>query len=485
MKKRIRSLALALVLTLGLAAPAFAAGDPGIQVQLDGKNLEFTDAAPQVKDSRTFLPYRAVFEAMGAEVSNEGSVITAVRGDTTLAMTIGETTATLTTGGAAKTLTIDVAPYVDPATWRTYVPVRFAADAFGCNVGWDQQTQTAILVDVDKLTQGLLTGEDYSLLGKFLDYSRQFNQGSWTCEGSMEGKAGVLGSDVLTLDGSLSGLTADASTAEMTMGMNMDMTGLFTLLAALQGVTPEDLGMTADDMKMSADMVMKMDMTTGQYYFQYGDEIGAQLGLPAGTWLSMDLNAMMAQSGVDLDLNTLKALDLSALLKTSLAAYSLDGKSATGYNELVSAMNALAATLSDKGFQKSETGYSTTLTMAQNGATATIDLILTTGAKDNVTGYEVNVAVDVALPQELADQLTASGIQGADKLRLLLNTGVDAKNLCTVDMSLSLGQAFAMTVKADMAYAKTDKVPDVTLPEGAVVVDFATLLAGQQTPDQA
>lgn len=485
MKKRIRSLALALVLTLGLAAPAFAAGDPGIQVQLDGKTLEFTDAVPQVKDSRTFLPYRAVFEAMGAEVRNEGSVITAARGDTTLTMTIGETTAILITGGAAETLTMDVAPYVDPATWRTYVPVRFAADAFGCNVGWDQEAQTAVIVDVDKLTQGLLTGGEYGILDKFLNYSRQFNQGSWTCEGSMEGKAAALGSDVLTLGGSLSGLTADASTAEMTIDMNMDTTGLFTLLSALQGVTPEDLGMTADDMKMTMDMVMKMDMSTGLYYFQYGDELGAQLGLPAGTWLSMDLNAMMAQSGMNLDLNALKALDLSALLKASLASYSLDGKSATGYNELVAAMNALASTLSDKGFQKSEAGYSTTLTLDQNGATATIDLALTTDAKDNVTGYEVNVAVDVALPQKLADHLTAGGIQGADTLRFLLNTGADAKNVCTVDMSISLGQAFHMAMKADMAYAKTDKVPDITLPEGAVVVDFATLLAGQQTPDQA
>ena len=44
------------------AAPA------AISVQLDGENLTFTDAAPQVQEERTFLPFRAVFEAMGAVV---------------------------------------------------------------------------------------------------------------------------------------------------------------------------------------------------------------------------------------------------------------------------------------------------------------------------------------------------------------------------------------------------------------------------------
>ena len=64
MKKRILLAAAALALSLSL--PALAAEEPAIQVQLDGQNLTFTDAVPQVKDQRTFLPFRAVFEAMGA-----------------------------------------------------------------------------------------------------------------------------------------------------------------------------------------------------------------------------------------------------------------------------------------------------------------------------------------------------------------------------------------------------------------------------------
>ena len=74
--KRLTRWAAALGMTaLLLCGSAFAAGEQTIAVQLNGEDLTFTDAVPQVKDQRTFLPFRAVFEAMGAEVSNEGNVI--------------------------------------------------------------------------------------------------------------------------------------------------------------------------------------------------------------------------------------------------------------------------------------------------------------------------------------------------------------------------------------------------------------------------
>lgn len=122
-----RALALALSLTvLSACGSALAAEDDtmlispapsGIAVQLNGEALTFTDAVPVAQDGRTFLPFRAVFEAMGAEVSNEGNTITAVRDGKTLTMTIGSTEATLTEGGASSAITMDVAPYVDSTTW--------------------------------------------------------------------------------------------------------------------------------------------------------------------------------------------------------------------------------------------------------------------------------------------------------------------------------------------------------------------------------
>ena len=99
MKKIIRWLAAVGMSAALLGCGGAFAAESGITVQLDGQALTFTDAVPQVVDQRTFLPFRAVFEAMGAEVSNADSTITAVRGDTTLTMKLGETAATVIKNG--------------------------------------------------------------------------------------------------------------------------------------------------------------------------------------------------------------------------------------------------------------------------------------------------------------------------------------------------------------------------------------------------
>lgn len=87
------------------------------------------DAAPYVADSRTMVPIRALSETFGAEVDFKDNVVTIVDGDTTVVMNIGETTYTV--NGEEKTM--DVAPVIGSGD-RTYVPVRFVAEALGYKV---------------------------------------------------------------------------------------------------------------------------------------------------------------------------------------------------------------------------------------------------------------------------------------------------------------------------------------------------------------
>ena len=89
------------------------------------------DAAPYVADGRTMVPIRALTETFGAKVDydNDAQTVTIVDGDTTVVMTIGETTYTV--NGEEKTM--DVAPVIGSGD-RTYVPVRFVAEALGYKV---------------------------------------------------------------------------------------------------------------------------------------------------------------------------------------------------------------------------------------------------------------------------------------------------------------------------------------------------------------
>ena len=90
-----------------------------------------SDVAPFVKDGRTFLPIRALGEAMGAEVAfDEATNVVTIKLDgKTVTMTLGS--AVMTVGD--KVVTMDTAAYAT-AEGRTVVPVRFAAEALGFNV---------------------------------------------------------------------------------------------------------------------------------------------------------------------------------------------------------------------------------------------------------------------------------------------------------------------------------------------------------------
>ena len=184
----------AAVLTLSLSAPALAAETNGIAVQLDGANVVFTDAVPEVLNQRTFLPFRAVFEAMGAKVDWSGNTVTAVRGDTKVTMTAGSTSATVQEGESSRTVTMDVAPY--QKNNRTYVPVRFAAEAFGCNVGWDQASQTVLILDPENLI-GDATFEimNAAMAGQEKPTSNQEMEGDFTIRMDMgeDGKYDMTG----------------------------------------------------------------------------------------------------------------------------------------------------------------------------------------------------------------------------------------------------------------------------------------------------
>ena len=82
------ALAAALVLSALPAVPARAAG---IQVTLNDQPLSFSDAQPLMRDDRTFVPFRAIFETMGATVSwdDASRTVTAKRSDRTVKLTIG------------------------------------------------------------------------------------------------------------------------------------------------------------------------------------------------------------------------------------------------------------------------------------------------------------------------------------------------------------------------------------------------------------
>ena len=99
------------------------------------------DVPAQTINDRTMIPVRAIFEALGAEVSWNGDTqtVTAVWDDIVISLQIGSNL--LYQNREAKELDLP-AQLVDS---RTLVPVRAVTESFGAEAGWNGDAQTVTI----------------------------------------------------------------------------------------------------------------------------------------------------------------------------------------------------------------------------------------------------------------------------------------------------------------------------------------------------
>lgn len=137
MNKTITILAIILLAGAFAALPAMAAT---ITVKVDDSAVFFPDAQPFAdENSRVQVPIRFPMEALGVSVEWNQATQQAIlsKGSTTAIFTLGSNKYTV--NGVAKSM--DTVPVVQSS--RTLFPIRFAAEAFGATVSWDQATMTA------------------------------------------------------------------------------------------------------------------------------------------------------------------------------------------------------------------------------------------------------------------------------------------------------------------------------------------------------
>lgn len=139
MYKRQTHIRIILVLVaIGLIFSSFptlaSARNHVIRIEFDGRTVP-SDVAPTLVGNRALVPLRVVFEAIGATVTwnQREQSVTAVKGANTVVLKVGQRTATV--NGASRNLEVPL-QQIDE---RVMVPFRFAGEAFGANVEWDQQ----------------------------------------------------------------------------------------------------------------------------------------------------------------------------------------------------------------------------------------------------------------------------------------------------------------------------------------------------------
>lgn len=114
-----------------------------IKVTLNGEEIEF-DQPPVSVDGRTLVPIRAVMEKMGGTVNwNSETSTTEIRFDGNRMQLVLDSKTAFYNGEAYK---LDVPPQA--INNRTLMPLRFVAEKFGFNVGWNGDTRTVVITTI-------------------------------------------------------------------------------------------------------------------------------------------------------------------------------------------------------------------------------------------------------------------------------------------------------------------------------------------------
>ncbi len=99
------------------------------------------DVAPIIKDGRTFVPVRGIFELLGAEIDWNGDERAAtIRTDKATVIVTIDNEQAYVNGEAA---IMDAPPFIQDG--RTLIPLRFISENLGYKVDWNGETQTVTI----------------------------------------------------------------------------------------------------------------------------------------------------------------------------------------------------------------------------------------------------------------------------------------------------------------------------------------------------
>ena len=347
---------------------------PPVSVQLNGETVDFPDAQPEMKNDRTMVPFRAIAEALGAVVDYDSGAITAVQDGTRYDFTLGGDTLTLSddaTDEVLKTVTLDAAPYEKDG--RTYVPVRFFAEAFGLTVQWDNYQQMAVLYDRDALIAQI--DEQFTVVNQWLA-AQPVRDPAQTMR--TVAALRVLYTQLNSIDGDETTVLVDGTlevvdgSGGVTMNVQVDLRGVLALLS--QSMDPYwsadvDIEISQwQELLKNVQLEMVLDAESGTLYLRcpllmkwLAEANG--VSLPQDKWVAFD-NVWGELQGVESPLfESVFMTDMSSVgaLVVSVAEQNCTYVYSTLWDEVQQTADTVMAFAGDDCFTKSGTRYTAEL----------------------------------------------------------------------------------------------------------------------------
>ncbi len=188
MKKISKTLITILIILISTTALALA--EEPIKVSVNGEIISF-DTPPVVKEGRTLVPVRKIFEALDVTVRWDDTTKT-VFGfieNTMISLPLNSNTATIQTDETnINSINLDVPAQIIQS--RTYVPIRFIGEAAGAEVKWDGETKTVVITkEINKNIQrfdykdgyyeGKVKEGNFNGYGKYVWNKGDSYEGNW------------------------------------------------------------------------------------------------------------------------------------------------------------------------------------------------------------------------------------------------------------------------------------------------------------------
>jgi len=490
--RSIRFMLTVLVLTLvvpGIFTSASAATQSEIKVQYNGNNIIFTDASPKIIDDRTIVPFRQILETMGATVIYEPNtqIITAKTNDRQFSFSIGSPQINIIKNGQTITKQMDVLPYLDPETNRTYVPARFMAESLDYSVGWDDLAKTAVIIDFKAIFAN--ADRDFSVVAKLLDTGVDPKK-AYATTGDFDLSLFIY-EPTISKEGLNVSLTGDISGIQQKNNMDF-IINFFINAEQILSLMPADQQANIKpvlDRLEKAQIKMKLDGEAGVIYYNTNLAGLIDPEFNDNTWIRQDFKAVYDEMGINyqsiLDFNSAKPSPSELLSNIFMSSGNLN-LNTRSYQETKTAYLFLKNLIGDESFDLQTVNGIKTWTLKLDQA-ALLDAItktaLTAGnsaadlsqlKQDWPDDLEFQVKLVISEQGEVLKSYTLEGTSTIEGIFIdLYLTG--NQNEQQLELAIKENGVIELDLGLNSSWNETNQRPDLKFPAGAKIIDVNQL----------
>ncbi len=262
--------------------PADAENLPSeIGVMVGEKPVDFGNAKPEWYNDSVFVPLDSFFEALGANTAYDEATHSArcSRYDTALEFKAGSDTLTISGKGGVSSVKLSNAPYIKGE--QMMVPVREAASAMGCCVGWSHSEQTVLILDAEGLIRS--SGAHYTVMDKYIKIGRSEKVSyrlSGTCDMSVSSEA----ADPLKVSASYTGTSSKDA---LNMNLKYDFSSLLEAMNTGSDESAKDLAKLKDiELKCILNYSERCAYIQSPYLFESS-------GMESSAWISVPFSSVL------------------------------------------------------------------------------------------------------------------------------------------------------------------------------------------------